>query len=121
MDLATRAKSIVDSLRGVEAGLKPPPALHEEMRENGMDTASVLENDKLTEELYEEIKARTMFKMIDKVDGGKQSLLFLTNKQAELLRARRTSPSSSMRFRSTGSCTASQSCSSCCSGTHASD
>lgn len=50
-----------------------------------METASVLEDDKLTHELYEEIKARTMFQMIEEIDGGKQSLLFLTNKQAELL------------------------------------
>ena len=51
--------------------------------------SSVLEDDKLTEELYEEIKARTMFNMIEEIDAGadagKQSLLFLTNRQAELL------------------------------------
>lgn len=50
-----------------------------------METASVLEDEKLTHELYDEIKARTMFEMIEQIDGGKQSLLFLTNKQAELI------------------------------------
>ena len=63
----------------------PPPLLHEEMKKDGIDSASVLEDDKLTEERYEEIKARTMFSMLEDIDGGKQSLLFLTNKQAELL------------------------------------
>ena len=65
--------------------LKPPPALHEEMRAEGLDSASVLEDDQFTQERYEEIKARTMFNMIEEIDAGKQSLLFLTNKQAELL------------------------------------
>ena len=64
------------------AGPKPPPALN---KENGMETASVLEDDKLTQDLYEEIKARTMFNMIEEIDAGKQNLLFLTNKQEELL------------------------------------
>lgn len=70
-----------------DAGLeiKPPLALHEEMRAEGMDSASVLEDDQFTQERYEEIKARTMFNMIEEIDAGKQSLLFLTNKQAELL------------------------------------
>lgn len=66
-----------------DAGLKPPPALNEE--KGMLETASVLKGDALTQDLYEEIKARTMFNMIEEIDAGKQSLLFLTNKQAELL------------------------------------
>ena len=57
--------------------LKPPPALHEEMRAEGLDSASVLEDDQFTQERYEEIKARTMFDMVEPV-GDNQSLLFLT-------------------------------------------
>lgn len=59
------------------------PGLH---LEDGIDTASVFaEDDKFTQEHYEEIKARTMFNMVEEVSSGKQKLLFLTNAQADLL------------------------------------
>ena len=58
------------------------PGLHVE---DGIDTASVFaEDDKFTQENFEEIKARTMHNMIEDVSSG-QKLLFLTNAQANLL------------------------------------
>ena len=62
---------------------KPPPTLMEE--EGFNDGASVLEDATISQERYEEIQAKTMWEMTDDVNDGKQTLLFLTNKQAELL------------------------------------
>ena len=44
-----------------------------------------MEDEKFTQERYEEIQAKTMWEMTDDVNDGKQRLLFLTNKQAEVL------------------------------------
>ena len=48
------------------------------------DQSVVVESEKITQERYEDIKARTMFGMVEDVSPT-QSLLFLTNAQAEVL------------------------------------
>jgi len=52
-----------------------------------MDAASLWTDaeEDITQERFEEIKARTMFEMVEEVNGGAQKLLFLTNAQADLL------------------------------------
>lgn len=52
-----------------------------------LDAASLWTDaeEDITQERFEEIKARTMFEMVEEVNGGAQKLLFLTNAQADLL------------------------------------
>ena len=51
------------------------------------DTAasSVMDDEDLSREQLQIIKARTMFNMVEEVDDGKCKLLFLTNPQADLI------------------------------------
>ena len=56
--------------------IKPPPTLMEE--EGFDDKASVLADEKFTQERYEEIQAKTMWAMTDEVNDSKQRLLFLS-------------------------------------------
>ncbi len=44
---------------------------------------TIMEPDEVTQERYEQIKARTMFQMVE--DVGNQRVLFFTNAQADLV------------------------------------
>jgi hypothetical protein len=46
--------------------------------------ATFLDDERVTHERYEEIPAKTMWEMTDEVNDGKERLLFLTDKEAEL-------------------------------------
>ena len=48
-------------------------------------TAASVNQDNISMNEFHLIKARTMYQMVDEIDGGAKSLLFLTNPQAELI------------------------------------
>ena len=52
------------------ANLRRPPSVMEE--EGFDDNATVYEDEKFTQERYEEIQAKTMWEMTDDVNDGKQ-------------------------------------------------
>jgi len=54
-------------------------------QDNEDDLGTIFSQEEYNQERFEEIKARTMFQMVEDVNDGKQKLLFLTNMQADLI------------------------------------
>jgi hypothetical protein len=53
--------------------------------DNTTENSAFAEEEDLSREQLQIIKARTMFNMVEEIDDGKSKLLFLTNPQAELI------------------------------------
>uniref|UniRef100_A0A7S1E4B6 Uncharacterized protein n=1 Tax=Hemiselmis andersenii TaxID=464988 RepID=A0A7S1E4B6_HEMAN len=90
MSAGGRAEAALSGVGGALAGLPtvasgkkgdPPeekPA-SESMWDDGLSTN--FDTEEITQARFEEIKARTMFQMVEDVNNGAQKLLFLTNAQ----------------------------------------
>ena len=52
------------------------------------ESSAFAEDDQASSEMLDLIKARTMYQMVEEIDGGARKLLFLSNVQAEQIAQR---------------------------------
>ena len=82
---------VSEALTQLQAGQQGAAASNLRQALNALETLAdgteltVLEEDDLSREQLQMIKARTMYQMVEEIDDGKKKLLFLTNAQADLI------------------------------------